>query len=115
MTDDCTSRKGRLGRAPGSNELPAQLVDVVRVNLRATDPYIGALIEQLEIARIVGLRNLDPVPAGSLAHLVADLNAVQASAHRVLRSIDPEIAEAASLVASLFLRGRTSGAEAGSE
>lgn len=48
---------------------------------------------------------LDGLPAWTLTALLKDLDVLQVSAERALRYLDPETADTAVLVASLFRRG----------
>lgn len=97
-----SSRESRGPVRPrGTTQLSEPLVREARAALRGADVYLRALVQRFELARIDPAL-LDGLPPWALTTLVKDLAVLRVSAERSLRHLDPEEAEAARRVASLF-------------
>ena len=88
-------------RRHGDPVLSQTIVQDALASLRATEVYVGILIDRIELACASDLIVLEGVPAESLIQLTASSQALQGRANRALGQMDRGLARAAYIVADL--------------
>jgi hypothetical protein len=87
--------------APEASPPPESVVRELHASLRATEVYVGVLIDRIELARTSGLVQLDGVPADVFVKLIGISNTLQTGAGSALTHLDRDLAGKVQAVAAL--------------